>query len=680
MDRIQELLGRLADLSDAEVAELEGLILTEFDAAESEEPTSETVERMVGLADALDTVRGETENRTERAEALAQKAKEASARVRGGEDAETSMKDDEDEEDDVAEVADDIEQIAEDVAEAEEDVAEVEEDEEERKRREGFSEDTPPEAELSDDTATETETPEEAPAQAELSDESPAEAEASAEDEAPAETEATASEDAPAETELAADTPAEAEASAEEPEASEDEATTLSADADTNPQEDAVTASVETGTGVVVTPPADAAPVPTDMGNPNALSVTITAGGDIPGYAAGADLDSMDTVAEAFAKRLGSLTRVQGPVTQNIATLSFEYPDDRQLSGEDPKNIRKIRDIVSPTALIAAGNAQVCAPLETIYDVEVCGDADRPIRDALARFNADRGGIKMFGSPSLGACTGVWDPATPTTKTCCDAVCPSDQEIGLEAIYACVRFSNYTNRFFPEVVRANTDLSMIQHARDAEMNLIKKIFAAAGSSVVTPSGGLTGVSAKTLAAGGVGVARQLIATIHSAAAYLRRKHRLSDRATMRVILPNWMEDALVADLALQMPGDGMDVLNAGRQRLNQILDSLGIVVTWSLDAWDKSGDAATAPTVANGGFDNKVSFPMFPEGTLLFLDGGTLDLGVTRDGTMLGNNEYATFVETFEGLAMTGCEVLWISDLDVCVSGAAAALVDTTCA
>ena len=34
MERIQELLARLSDLSDAEVAELEGLILTEFDSAE----------------------------------------------------------------------------------------------------------------------------------------------------------------------------------------------------------------------------------------------------------------------------------------------------------------------------------------------------------------------------------------------------------------------------------------------------------------------------------------------------------------------------------------------------------------------------------------------------------------------------------------------------------------------
>ena len=57
MDRIQELLTRLADLSDAEIAELEGLILSEFDSVEAEEPTNDSVERMVSLADALDSVR-----------------------------------------------------------------------------------------------------------------------------------------------------------------------------------------------------------------------------------------------------------------------------------------------------------------------------------------------------------------------------------------------------------------------------------------------------------------------------------------------------------------------------------------------------------------------------------------------------------------------------------------------
>ena len=671
MDRIQELLGRLADLSDSEVAELEGLILTEFDAAETEEPSSETVERMVGLADALDTVRGETERRTEASEALAQKAKEASARVRG--ESEAAVTDDEDE--DEGEVAEDIAEVVEDVAEAVED---ADDDEDEDK----FSAKTDDTAELADDAPAEAElsesaeTPQDAPAEAELSDETPAEDEAPAETEASAETEELA-EESSEDVEDAAEEEAEAELSSDD---AEDEATTLStdvADEDT-PQEDAVTASVETGTGVVVTPPADAAPVPSDTNPFGALSVAITAGGDIPGYTAGSELDSMEDVSEAFAKRLHTLSRMQGgSVQQTIATLSFDFPDDRKLGGDDPANIRKVRDIVSPVALTAA--AGVCAPLETIYDVDVCGDADRPIRDALARFNADRGGIEYYGAPTLGTCTGIWDPSSPATKNCCDANCPTKQTVGLEAIYACLKFSNYTNRFFPEVVRANTDLAMINHARQAELALIKKIFTAAGTSIVKPVTPLTGVSAKTLVAGGVGVARQLIVAIHSAAAYLRRKHRLSANATMRVILPSWMEDALVADLALQMPGDGMDVLSIGKRRLNDILDGLGVRVTWSLDSWDKVGAPDTAPTAASGGFDAKVSFPIFPEGSLLFLDGGTLDLGVTRDATMLGANEYATFVETFEGVAMTGCEILWVEDLPVCVSGAAAALVDTTC-
>jgi hypothetical protein len=658
MDRIQELLGRLADLTDPEVAELEGLILTEFESAETEEPSSESVERMVSLADALDGVRGEVRNRNERAEELAQKAKEASARVHTS--AEASAADDEEEEEDVAEVVDDIDRAAEDIAEAADDIADVEEDEEERRRREGLSADS---EELSADAETETT---EAETEAELSDES---AEAASED----------AEESEGETELSAEDQGEEPAAETDGELAAEEATTLSAeDADDTHQEDAVTASIESGQGVVVTPPADAAPVPTSDRANNVLGMTITAGGDIPGYTTGAELKDMETVSDAFAKRLHTLSRVQsGNVQQTIATLSFEYDDDRRLGGDDPSNIRKVRDVVSPVALTAA--AGLCAPLEQVYDVEVCGDADRPIRDALARFNADRGGIEYYGAPTLGACTGIWDPAAPATKNCCDANCPTKQTVQLEAIYACLKFSNYTNRFFPEVVKANTDLAMINHARSAELNLIGKIFTAAGTSIVTPNGGLTGVSAKTLAAGGVGVARQLIVAIHSAAAYLRRKHRLSDRQTMRVILPNWMEDALVADLALQMPGDGMDVLNAGKRRLQQILDSLGVVVTWSLDNWTKTGTAATAPAVANGGFDAKVSFPIFPEGSLLFLDGGTLDLGVTRDGTMLGNNEYATFVESFEGVAMTGCEILWVSDLDVCVSGAAAALVDTTC-
>jgi hypothetical protein len=137
---------------------------------------------------------------------------------------------------------------------------------------------------------------------------------------------------------------------------------------------------------------------------------------------------------------------------------------------------------------------------------------------------------------------------------------------------------------------------------------------------------------------------------------------------------------MAADLALQMPtsGDGLEAMNIADSKIEALFRNRGYNITWSLDAWDDA--AAESPvTLANGGFDAEVSFPVFPEGAFLFLDGGTLDLGVQRDMTMVTANEYATFVETFENVAKVGCSALWAT-VPVCVSGAAAALADTSCA
>ena len=322
------------------------------------------------------------------------------------------------------------------------------------------------------------------------------------------------------------------------------------------------------------------------------------------------------------------------------------------------------------------------------------GCSDRPIKDALARFNADRGGVKIYRQPTLaagsgnpgtgnwpdaspnrGAGTGIWTSGLggsppPVPKTCAEAQCPAAQEIYLEAVYSCVCFSNFTNRFFPEVVKANTDLALIQHARVAELNLIQKIQKLS-------------IKATPKEIPDLGFTRVLIRTLLDASAYLRRVHRLADNAPMRAILPNWIQDAVNADLSQQMPGDGLESLNPSTVTLNTIFSNRGIKITWALDDWDENG-APAAPPASTGatvgqGFKDTVSFPLFPEGSFLFLDGGTLDLGVQRDGSMISSNEYCTFMETFENVAQVGCGSLWVQDLGVCLSGAAAALVPGVC-
>jgi hypothetical protein len=67
---------------------------------------------------------------------------------------------------------------------------------------------------------------------------------------------------------------------------------------------------------------------------------------------------------------------------------------------------------------------------------------------------------------------------------------------------------------------------------------------------------------------------------------------------------------------------------------------------------------------------------LFAEGTFLFLDGGTLDLGVIRDSTLVGTNDYKMFVETFEGIAKVGVESIKVTST-ISINGARSALRDT---
>lgn len=643
-DQIKEMLDRLSELDDTGLATLEGHILTAFSELENTEPTPQSVEGMTSLADALDSVRSELTRRTRQEAELKSKAEEIAKRVNEPQVSETA---DEDvpvaEEEEVIEVEVDPAQEDPD-ADGDPDSPETtEEEDEEGKKKHG---------------AMSTEADAEPSASSELT------ADNADDDDEPAETT-----DEPVDEEvdeLGSDDEVfeeKAEDDDSDPQELETEAvenSELSTTEETPKEENAMTASSESH-GDVIVPPADAAPVSREV--KEGLGLTITAGADIPGYGAGQQLTDLNQVADAFAKRLHTLSSVMGNEGQryNVASLAYQYPESRRLGRDDSTNFANINKVIGEQAITAA--AGVCAPLETIYDINVCGDADRPIRDALARFSADRGGVRIFGAPTLPTdAVGIWDPKAPAAKTCADADCPTPEEIMLEAVYACVCFSNFTNRFFPEAVKANTDLAMINHARQAELALLKKIKDAS-----------TDVTADDSKAG---ITRQIIRALSNAASLLRRKYRLSTVAPMRAILPSWVLDAMAADLAQQMPGDGLEVLSLAASRIEALLAARDINVTWSLDSWDNAG--ADKPPTGTNGWDTTVSFPLFPEGSFLFLDGGTLDLGVTRDKALVQANEYCTFVETFENVAKTGCESLWITT-PVCVSGAAAALVETIC-
>ena len=698
MDRIKEMMDSLSELDDAQVAELQKSIVSEFESVEGEEPTPQTVDAMTSLADMLDSVRTELKTREAAIQELAQRAAEAANRVRGadGEAKEDSSEDSsetpeempaEEEKMPMAETAEmPVEDKKEDapaetpmveetpVAEAapaadapvssekSDDDDESEEDDKEEEEKKTMSEastEADKTAELSTETTETAEAPvAEAPVIASAEDEAPvAEVEADAapaeEAEAPAADEA-AEDSAVAEDDAAADV-------AEDAEASNKETTTI--ELSTTEAQETMEAPVTAAANADLTPevPADRRPV-TQV---SAAPVAITAGADIPGYSAGSALEDMTSVASAMEKRIHALRRVNGGDGEQhiVASITTSFPEDRTLTTDAESNWAKINNVVSPEAIVAAGGH--VAPFEARYDIFGFGTTGRPVRDALPRFQADRGGIRFITPPVLSDyadAVGVWtaanDAATtpsPATKASLTVTAAGENTVATDAVTLQLQFGNLATRAYPELIARHNELGLIQHAREAEQNLLAKI-ASASTAVTTSSL--------------IGFGRDFLVQVGRAAAAYRSRHRLEADAPLRVIMPSWVKDAMAADLALAMPGD--NTLNAYAE-IDGYLSARGVVVSYSLDQNVYGAQGASALLE----FADSFTWYLFAEGTFLFLDGGTLDLGIIRDSSLVGTNDYKMFVETFEGIAKVGIEGLAITST-ISVNGVAAALRDTT--
>jgi len=99
----------------------------------------------------------------------------------------------------------------------------------------------------------------------------------------------------------------------------------------------------------------------------------------------------------------------------------------------------------------------------------------------------------------------------------------------------------------------------------------------------------------------------------------------------------------------------------------------GINATFTLDGPTGGGQVfGTQSAAAVLAFPTTVKWYLFPEGTWLFLDGGTLDLGLVRDSVLNATNDYQLFGESFENVAKVGVESLEFTST-VCPNGAVAA-------
>ena len=502
----------------------------------------------------------------------------------------------------------------------------------------------------------------------------------------------------------------------------------------------------------------------------------VTAAGGSPQFNQGQPLNSTADLALAMTDQLRAMSAGRGAIGDKVyvAHVQHQYPEDRVLRAKDwVGNFSKIENVVGEQAMVAAGG--LCAPLQTLYDVQVIGSVARPIKGALAAFQVDRGGIQFRPNSSAatalttgsGRGVGTWTTdqdasSSGDTKGCYIVDCPAIQEAEIQAIYLCLEFSNITARFDPETTAANVRQGMIAHARLAENELLRQLQAT--SKIV---------SAPRV----IGAVRDILVNIDKMSAYYRNRHRIDTDVSLTSIMPAWVLYLMRADLARQMASaDWADALGVTDAMIENWFRQRGVNPVWHLDGGIGGtnevqtltitgsptggsytltfsgqttsaipynattadvkaaleglsnvnfGDVTvaggphpgTAITVAFGGqyehtdvaqmtatgsftggsspaiavtttttsslsgtvsgitipsqvyanvaagsaipgFPDQIDALFFVSGTKLFLDGGSLDLGLVRDSTLNARNRYRQFSETFEGVADRGIENL----------------------
>jgi hypothetical protein len=384
----------------------------------------------------------------------------------------------------------------------------------------------------------------------------------------------------------------------------------------------------------------------------------------------------------SLANGITDLLETSGPIGRTlVASARWEYPEERRLTEDQAANARKLDAVTHPTALVASGG--ICSPVDVDHSVPTWSAADRPVRDGLPAFQANRGGLVYVASPtmaSLSGATEVWTEATDAnpgsaTKPVLQIACASPTTVYVDAVPTRLGFGNMQARFAPEYMAANVDLAAAAAARIAENNLLTHIAAACTADVTT--------------AILLGATRDCLTAVGQAVAGLRSVNRISSTLMLTAIFPAWVKELLRVDLAREIghaQNDDWNSFALQDEQIDDLLKARGVNPIWHVDGQSSSvaGGVAQLFTAqsASGAietFPTKMVWYLFPEGSIQFLDGGRLDLGIVRDSVLDSTNDFELFVEPFEAIAFrgfTGAATQFVSSL--CANGASAGTTSTT--
>lgn len=407
----------------------------------------------------------------------------------------------------------------------------------------------------------------------------------------------------------------------------------------------------------------------------DARSAIVAAGG--LGYNANHNFADLDELSEALLRTHESFRRspMSGRHDVLVASIEADYPAERRITeGMSAEQIEELfTDQVD--AVVAAGG--ICAPPQPVYDLPMIAGRGTPVEDALPGVQTPRGGIIFtppvglpdFSTAGIRVTTAAQDLAGYTStggstadKPCARVTCDAPATVSVAAISNCLTFGNFQARSYPEHVREYTDLSLVAGDRTSEEFLLAQLVA--GSTAVT--GDTT-----------YGASRDLLMHVSTLVAAYRSRHRTPVAQRFRAAFPTWVREMLRTDVANSL-SDETDTFAVADAMINEWFAVRGIDPIWYLDESNPGGGAGTKQVYGAQAagiilqWKTLVRWFLWPEGTWVLLDAGTLDIGLVRDSALNATNDFSTFTERFLNVAKRGFQSL-VVDSTIVPNGSSAA-------
>lgn len=311
---------------------------------------------------------------------------------------------------------------------------------------------------------------------------------------------------------------------------------------------------------------------------------------------------------------------------------------------------------LSGGSLVAAGGW--CAPSETLYDL-CAGETTDGIID-LPEIQVKRGGVNFTSGPDFSDLYGNGFRQTEaqaiagTAKTCYEITCPPFTEVRLDAIGLCIKVPLLTNSAYPELTRRIASGSLIAFQHKVSVDLIADMATGAGTPIV---------------AGGVGsVASNALNAVALVAQTTREEYRLAQNATLEVVAPMWLKEAIKGDLANR---SGVDLLAVTDAQINAYFAARNVRVQW---VYGYQG------TVENdNGWPTTADLLVYPAGT--FTKGVTdvISLDAVYDAASLEVNTMTGLFMEEGTLLIQRCWKPKVVTITVCAGGNTGAADNTGC-